>query len=163
MLVNSMYITLHKYTHSDKHYHCCSHQAAQHLAVHHEIRVVSSSSSGLSEASSQPDGLMQSLSFCKEYTPPTVECPQLQDFLSMLTTSSTVVTGDVDDAALAGDAGKAILGYSLYQVCLSYTVCLQCVCVCACVHVCVRACMCVRVCACACVCVYVRVCACACV
>ena len=79
--------------------------------------MVSSSSSGLSEASSQPDGLMQSLSFCKEYTPPTVECPQLHDFLSMLTTSSTVVIGDVDDAALAGDAGKAILGYSLYQVC----------------------------------------------
>ena len=105
---------------STDHHHYCSHQAAQHLAVHHEIRVVSSSSSGLSEASSQPDGLMHSLSFCKEYTPPTVDCPQLDDFLSMLTTSSTVVTGDVtDDAAAltAGDAGKAILGYSLYQVC----------------------------------------------
>ena len=161
MLVNSIIIH-YTSTHiaSDKHYHCCSHQAAQHLAVHHEIRVVSSSSSGLSEASSQPDGLMHSLSFCKEYTPPTVECPQLQDFLSMLTTSSTVVTGDVDDAALAGDAGKAILGYSLYQVCLSYTVCLQCMCVC--VRACVCECVCVSAFVCVCNCVHVCVCECLC-
>ena len=79
--------------------------------------MVSSSSSGLSEASSQPEGLMQSLSFCKEYTPPTVECPQLDDFLSMLTTNVAVLSSiNIDDATLAGDAGKAVMGYALYQV-----------------------------------------------
>ena len=110
--------------------YCYSHQAAQHLAVHHEIRVVSSSSSGLSEASSQPDGLMQSLSFCKEYTPPTVECPQLHDFLSMLTSCPTVISNVNidDDATLTGDAGKAVMGYTVYQVLY--------VCVCVCLSVC---------------------------
>ena len=92
------------------------------MAVHHEIRVVSSSSSGLSEASSQPDGLMQSLSFCKEYTPPTVECPQLHDFLSMLTSSTVVSSVNLDDATLTGDAGKAVMGYTLYQVLYVYEV-----------------------------------------
>lgn len=85
--------------------------------------MVSSSSSGLSEASSQPEGLMQNLSFCKEFTPPTVECPELQDFLSMLTSSTGHgIPSDVsvDDNTLTGDAGKAIIGYSLYQVCLLY-------------------------------------------
>ena len=87
---------------------------------------MSSSSSGLSEASSQPEGLMQSLSFCKEYTPPTVECPQLDDFLSMLTRSAAVLSSiNIVDASLAGDAGKAVMGYALYQV--------LCVCVCVCV------------------------------
>ena len=104
--------------------HYYSHQAARHLAVHHEIKVVSSSSTGLSETSSQPEGLMYGLSFCKEYTPPTVECPQLQDFLSMLTTNSAVVTSDVDDATLAGDAGRAIMGYTVYQVCCVLYCCL---------------------------------------
>ena len=81
---------------------------------------MSSSSSGLSEASSQPDGLMQSLRFCKEYTPPTVECPQLHDFLSMLTSSTVVSSVNLDDASLTGDAGKAIMGYTLYQVLYVY-------------------------------------------
>ena len=99
------------------HINCYSHQAVQHLAVHHEIRVVSSSSSGLSEASSQPDGLMQSLSFCKEYTPPTVDCPQIQDFLSMMTSSTVANTTD-DNGTLTGDSGKAIMRYTLYQVCV---------------------------------------------
>ena len=99
--------------------------------------MVSSSSSGLSEASSQPDGLMQSLSFCKEYTPPTVECPQLDNFLSMLTNSTVVSSVDLDDATLTGDAGKAVMGYTLYQV-LYY-------CMCVCRYV--RICLCTSVCA----------------
>ena len=126
------------------------------MAVHHEIRVVSSSSSGLSEASSQPEGLMQSLSFCKEYTPPTVECPQLDDFLSMLTRSAAVLSSiNVDDASLAGDAGEAVMGYALYQVlCMCLRLCLLvrarvCVCLsqrkcvnvlpceCVCMHLCI--------------------------
>ena len=82
--------------------------------------MVSSSSSGLSEASSQPDGLMQSLSFCKEYTPPAVECPQLDDFLSMLTNSTVVSSVNLEDATLTGDAGKAVMGYTLYQVLYIY-------------------------------------------
>jgi len=43
-----------------------------------------------------------------------MECPELQEFLSMLTNVTSVVSSD--NADLTGDAGKAIMGYTLYQV-----------------------------------------------
>ena len=55
-----------------------------------------------------------------------MECPQLDDFLSMLTRSAAVLSSiNIVDASLAGDAGKAVMGYALYQV----------LCVCVCVRV----------------------------
>ena len=75
-----------------------------------------------------------------------MECPQLDDFLSMLTRSAAVLSSiNIDDASLTGDAGKAVMGYALYQV----------LCVCVCVCVCVRLCLLARTCVCVCVCVHV--------
>ena len=94
-------------------------QAMQHLAVHHELRIVSSSSTGLSETSSQPEGLMHGLSFCKEYTPSTIECPDLPEFLSLIKrhpSSLVNLTVSDDVESLTTEAGKAVVGYSLYQV-----------------------------------------------
>ena len=106
----------------------------QHLAVHHELRVVSSSSTGLSETSSQPEGLMHGLSFCKEYTPSTIECPDLPEFLSLVKrhpSSLMNLTVSDDMESLTTEAGKAVMGYSLYQV--IYTVGFYIISVCSCV------------------------------